>query len=205
MTRIITALALSGLILVGGVWFAGEYTDTRNQGRGFELALTADYKENMTDYDQGRSSVLDQLHIAADKRDGLEQLLRAGVESRKFEGVGGGVNRNAFISAVREAYPDLKQLGIYDKIADSVVLMRKKFASSQVRLAGEIQKYNTWRTTGSLFHPFFVSLVGFPSKSLEIKIGGTTYYGAEALAKMSTVVMSSASQEIFSTGVDKPL
>lgn len=205
MTRIITVLALVGLTFVGGTWFASEYTDTRNEGRGFELSLTADYKKGMSDYDQGRSSVLDRLHIADDKREGLEKLLRAGVESRKFEGTGGGVNRNAFISAVREAYPDLKQLGIYDKIADSVVGMRKDFASSQARLAAEVQKYNTWRTTGSLLHPFFVSLVGFPSKALEIKIGGTTYYGAEALAKMSTVVMSSTSQEIFNTGVDKPL
>lgn len=204
MTRII-APALTAVFVLGSAWVAGEYTQTRNEGRGFELGLTAHYKETMTEYDQGRSTVLDDLKIAGNKRDGLDQLLRAGIEGRKFAGTGGAVDRAALISAVKEAYPDLKQLGIYDKIADYVVEMRKKFALNQTQLAREVQKYNTWRTTGGLFHPFFVSVSGFPSKSLEIKIGSTTVTGEEALQKMSTVVMSSGSKKIFETGEDQPL
>jgi RNase P protein component len=205
MKRFISLLVIAGLVFVGGTWGAGEYTDTRNEGRGLELALTARYKEVMTKYDQDRSVALDDLHIAGNKRDGLDQILRAGIETRKFAGAGGAVDRNAIISAVREAYPDLKQLGIYDKIADFVVKMRKSFAASQTQLAGEIQKYNSWRTTGSLLHPLWVSVAGFPSKSLEIKLGAKTFTGAAALDKMSTVVMSGDSQVIFDTSTDKPL
>ncbi|RTL36771.1 MAG: hypothetical protein EKK48_26435 [Candidatus Melainabacteria bacterium] len=204
MTRVV-ALALTVLVFVTSVWVAGEYKQTRNEGREFELGLTAYNKESMSEYDQGRSTVLDGLKIGDDKRKGLEALLRAGIEERKFAGAGGALDRNAFISAVKEAYPDLAQLGIYDKIADYVVEMRKKFATNQTHLALEIKKYNTWRTTGGLFHPFFVKLFGFPSKSLEIKIGATTFTGEEALQRMSTVIMSSGSKKIFETGEDQPL
>lgn len=205
MKRIISLLVVAAFVSVVGLWGAGEYTDTRNEGRALELALTARYKEIMTKYDQDRSAALDSINIAGKKRDGLDQLLRTAIEGRKFAGAGGAVDRNAFISAVKEAYPDLKQLGIYDKIANFVQKIRKSFGDSQAQFAVEIQHYNTWRTTGSLVHPLFVSLVGFPSKTLEIKLGGTTYRGAEALAKMSTIVMSGEAQEIFGTSTDKPI
>lgn len=204
MARIITIIVIA-IFIAGSTLGAGEYTDTRNEGRGYELALTARYKEMITKYDQDRSAALDGLNIGDRKRDGLDQLLRSAIEGRKFGGVGGAVDRNAFISAVKEAYPDLKQLGIYDKLAVFVQKMRKSFGASQAQLAVEIQHYNIWRTTGSLWHPLFVRLVGFPSNSLEIKLGGVTFRGPQALEKMSTVVMSVDSQEIFSTSTDKPL
>jgi hypothetical protein len=198
-------IAFAASVALIGATQVDTYVSARNEGRDIELHLTARYKEVMSKYDQDRSTALDNFKIAGAKRDGLDQLLRTAIEGRGFAGAGGAVNRGAFISAVKEAYPDLKQLGIYDKIADFVVGMRKRFGEQQSQLATEIQRYNQWRTTGSLLHPFFVSLIGFPGSSLEIRIGGTIYHGQAALAKMSTVVMTGDSQQIFDQSTDQPL
>lgn len=206
MKRILVGLiAVIAIVAFFGATQIDTYVATRNEGRQLELHLTARYKEVMAKYDQDRSAALDSFKIAGAKRDGLDQLLRTAIEGRKFAGAGGAVDRNAFISAVKEAYPDLKQLGIYDKIADFVVKMRKSFGEQQTQLAADVEKYNSWRTTGSLLHPLFVSLIGFPGSSLEIRIGGVIYRGQDALNKMSTVIMTGESQQIFQQSTDRPL
>src|SRR5580698_7613460 len=93
-------LGVLGVIVLGLLYAASVYTGTRNEGRQEELYLTARYKTVMTKYDQDRTAAMEQLGIAAEKRDGLDQLLRTAIEGRKFAGAGGGVDRSAFISAV---------------------------------------------------------------------------------------------------------
>jgi hypothetical protein len=184
---------------------AGVYTDVRNVGTKKELQLTGFSKKMMANYDQGRSRILDELGVAGEKRDAIDKILKDAIEARRFAGSGGAVDRNAFISAVKEAYPDTSGTNIYDKIADDVIVMRKQFAADQAQLADEVQSYNTWRKTGGLFHPLFVSIIGYPSDSLEFTVNGHAYKGPDALDKMSRVIITNESGQIFDSGQDQRL
>src|SRR6516162_9937342 len=94
----VIVIALFGL----GVKGAGEYVSTRNEGTATELQMTADYAKIMAWYSQGRAEVLDKFHVAGAKRDAMDGVLRDTIEGRKAAGAGGAVDRNAFISMVKE-------------------------------------------------------------------------------------------------------
>jgi hypothetical protein len=203
MKKIIGAIAVVALIIAVVMGLNG-YTTTRNEGNTKELALTAVAKQMMIDYSQDRAAAIDQLGIAHDKAGAFDKILSDVMAGRNVSGKG-TVDRSALISSVREAYPDLKGLDIFDRIMDTVQRMRDKFAVRQTQLAGEVQKFNTWRVTGGLFKPMWVSLCGFPSRQLELRTGTTTLYGQDALDKMSTVIMTADSQKIFRDSTDEQL
>jgi hypothetical protein len=189
------------------VAFVGSYLVVRNDGRRQELDLTNQYKQMMARYGQFRASAGDQLGIAREKRDALDKIFTDVIEKRspQFVNKDGSVNTPAVVSAVREAYPDLSGLNIFDRLLVVIEAGRKRFAEDQAKLADQVRSFNDWRTTGSLFHPWFVSKVGFPSSVLEVRIGNDLLTGEPALNKMSEVIMTRDSQEIFDTGTDKPL
>lgn len=193
-------------VLIGLVSLIGTYTSVRNEGRTQELALTRQFKDTQVRYGQFRTSVYDQLSIANAKRDAMDKILVDAVTGRyDKKGGSGAVDHQAVFSAIVEAYPDLKGLDIYDKIIVQIQAGREAFAKDQEQLQDMIRSYNQWRTTGSLLHPTFVDWAGFPSNSLEARIGQKVYRGTEALDKMSQVIVGSDTHEIFDSGTDKPL
>lgn len=181
------------------------YTNTRNEGNKIELTLTAEYKGMMAEYGQFRTSFIDQLGIAREKSGAMDKILTDAISGRYNKPGSPEVDSGKMFSAVSEAYPDLKGLDIFDKIADFVKTGREKFAQRQEKLANSVKDYQVWRTTGSFLHPIFASWIGFPSKNIEIKIGDKMYRGQEALDKMGTVIISAESNQIFDSGVDTPL
>jgi hypothetical protein len=203
----IIGLVFAALFAFALVAFGGSYLHTRNDGRGQELGLTKQYKDMMSRYGQFRANAGDQLGIVREKRDALDKIFTDVIEKRnpQFVNKDGSVNTQAVISAVREAYPDLTGLNIFDHLLNVIEAGRKAFAEDQTKLADQVRAYNDWRTTGSLMHPWFVEQVGFPSKVLEVRIGDQLLQGKDALNKMSEVIMTRESQDIFKSGTDKPL
>lgn len=193
-------------LLVGVFGVIGTYTSVRNDGRTQELALTKQFKDTQVGYGQFRTSIHDQLSIAREKRDAMNKILVDAITGR-YDKKGGNneVDHQAVFSAIAEAYPDLKGLDIFDRIIVQIQAGREAFAKDQEQMQDMIRSYNQWRTTGSFLHPTFVDWAGFPSSSLEARIGDKTYRGQEALDKMSRIIVGSDTSQIFDSGTDTPL
>jgi hypothetical protein len=139
----------------------------------------------------------------------MNKLLTTAISGRQGAGSmaadDGKVDGQKFISAVQEAYPDLGGLKVYDRLLDQVQAMRKAFAADQTKLADQVRGYDQWRTTGSLIHPWLVSELGFPSNRLQIHIGSKVLVGREALDKLSVVIMTGESEDLFRSGQDRQI
>jgi hypothetical protein len=204
--KVIVSGLIALVLVIGAVMAISTYTSVRNEGRRQELDLTRQFKETQVQYGQFRTSIYDQLSIAREKRDALDKILVDAVTGRyDKKGASGQVDHQAVFSAIKEAYPDLGGLDIYDKIIVQIQAGREAFAKNQDQLQDMIRSYDQWRTTGSLLHPWFVEKLGFPSPLLEARIGGNVYHGAEAYDKMPRVIVGSDTQQIFDSGTDKPL
>jgi len=187
----------------------GYYVQTRNDGVNQELALVQQWNEMEARYSQNRASIIDGLGVANEKRDAINQIIKTAIEGRGF----GTDNKNdkvtvdkqKFMSAVQEAYPDLKGLDIYDKLFRQVQAMRKAFAGDQSKMADQIRSFDTWRNTGGLIQPWFISEIGFPTEHLTIRVGDQVYTRQAALDKLSTVIMTDESAKIFNSGKDQQL
>ncbi len=204
------AVIVGGLIvlalLVGVFTVIGTYTGIRNDGRTQELALTKQFKDTQVGYGQFRTSIHDQLSIAREKRDAMDKILVDAITGRYDKKNGNNeVDKQAVFSAIVEAYPNLSGLDIYDRIIVQIQAGREAFAKDQEQMQDMIRSYNQWRTTGSFVHPTFVDWAGFPSDSLEARIGDKVYRGQEALDKMSQIIVGSDTSQIFDSGTDKPL
>ncbi|MFN8553092.1 MAG: hypothetical protein U0103_16590 [Candidatus Obscuribacterales bacterium] len=198
------AAALTGLVIA--VSIAVTYVGERNAGIEQELGMVSQWNAMQARYSQGRLAVVDGLNIAGKHKDGLVQLLKSGVGRRsRFTDNDGRLDRNRFISVVREAYPELDGLQVYDRLLIEVQALRQAFAGDQDKLHDMVRGYETWRTTGGLFHPFIVEQLGFPSRLLEIHIGNTVLTGPDALDKLSRAIISKDAADIFESGKDRRL
>lgn len=196
------ALAVIVFILSG----IGSYVGVRNTGAELELSLTRQFKTVQINYGQYRLKIHDELNIAREKRDAIDVILANAVSGRyQKKDDETQIDRQAVFSAIKEAYPDLSGLNIYDKIIDDIQAGRERFAKEQVQLADQVRGFNTWRNTGGLFHPFFVSWLGYPSPLLEVQVGSNKLTGAAALDKMSIVIVGGDTAQVFDTGIDTPL
>lgn len=184
----------------------GTYVSTRNDGINQELALTRQYKDMMAGYGTFRTTAMDQLNIAREKRDAIDSILKDVMEGRAYVKKDGSVDSSALVLAITEKYPDLTGLNIYDQVLTTVQAGRTRFAKDQRKLSDQVRSYNDWRSTGGLLHPVIVSLVGFPSTSLEVRIGNNPpLTGQAALDKMSEVIITKDTQDIFNNGQDQGL
>lgn len=201
------AIGLVGIaVVIFVIWGISTYVGTRNTGRELELGLTQQFKTVQINYGQFRLKIHDELGIAREKRDAIDKILGDAVAGRyNHKDDETKVDRASLFSAIKEAYPDLSGLGIYDKIIDDIQAGRARFAAEQVQLADQVRRYNTWRNTGGLFHPLFVGWLGFPSDLLEVQIGSNKLTGAQAFEKMNIVIVGGDTAQVFDTGFDKPI
>lgn len=204
--KVIITGSITLLVIFFLLWGVSTYTDVRNEGRAQELGLTAQWKTMMSNYGQFRLRVVDELNIAREKRDAIDKILVDSVTGRYDKnGQTGAVDRQAVVSAIAEAYPDLKGLNIYDSVLKDIQAGRERFAKDQEQTADMVRSYNDWRSTGSFLHPTFARWAGFPSPLLEARVGGQVYHGQEALDKMSLVIVGNDTAKIFETGTDQAL
>ncbi len=203
---VIIGLIVAAVLLFGTISVIGTYTSVRNEGRTQELSMNAQWKNTQTRYGQFRMGMADKLAIAREKRDAINKILVDAVSGRyDKQGQPGTVNQDAVFSAIKEAYPDLKGLNIFDQLIVDIQAGREAFAKDQETMADMVRSYNSWRETGSFLHPTFVKWAGFPSDVLEARVGDKVYHGQAALDKMNTVIVGQGTSEIFDTGNDKPL
>ena len=154
MKKLIVLGAIAAVLFGFAMYAINIYTTARNDGNNKELALTAKYGAMIASYGQDRLAFTDSLGIAREKRDAMDKILQNAVSGRYNKPGGAQVDNGKLFSAVKEAYPNLDGLNVYDKILDFVGRMRNKFAQDQAQVLTMIQDFNSWRTTGSLLHPW---------------------------------------------------
>jgi hypothetical protein len=168
-----------------------------------EQQLSKQYEDNQNELSNYISSFYEQLGVANLKSSKMDTILTNAVQGRYGED--GFKANGAFFAAVKEAYPDLTQLNVYDRIMDHVSSGRTSFKSQQTRLLDLLREYDTWRQQG-IVRSQLVRIVGFPTENLKARVGGATVAtGPLALEKFHQLVLTSSTTEAFTTGKMEPL
>lgn len=197
----IIAAALLACVLGFYGYFNGLNTDRVDQ----ETTLSASYQSNQVELDNYVKTIKEAVGIANVKSDKLDQILRDAVSGRygdTKDGVRNGQG-GAFMSAIVEAYPDIKgQLDIYDRIVDKVFVGREGFKAQQNSMLADIAKYEAWTHTGLVQSFIIKNVVGCPTDLLEARVGTNVKHGRAALDQMKLVVTSGSTNDAFNSGKD---
>lgn len=194
-TSSIIALAVAGLVLLGGLGFYGYANSTRSDGMQMEQAMAAQYKVDQNELSTLVSKTYDLMDIANIKSAKMDSLLTHAIQGRY--GKDGFKANGAFYAAVQEAYPQV-DMSHYDRIADAVASGREAFKNQQNKLADMVRSYKTWRIDGMVRS--MVTTKYFPSEHLEVAVGDQKFTGSAALAKIDQMVLDEAAVTSFQTG-----
>jgi len=190
------------LIVAGGFygWFNGLQKDAVTQ----ENALNAQYLDNQNYLSSYISGFYEMVGVANVKSDKMDQILTDAVKGRY--GKNGFSAQGAFFSAVKEAYPDLAGLNVFDKITDYVAAKREGYKSMQSKLLDMLRSYDTWRQSGIIRSLLLKNVLQIPSTTrLIARIGTQQWKGQAALDKMYEIVLVSEAKKAYETGEMKPL
>lgn len=195
--RLALAVLLPVALLLAPYWI---YASLKNEAVQMETTLTSLYKANQLEQDSYVKSILEGTELANLKLDQMAHVLRDAVNGRygdKKEEIQG-----PFVSAVVEAYPELKgQLDVYDKLVLKVFAGRERFKNKQLYLYEQIRSYKRWLYSDPARSWVLRQVVGVPTGLLQANTGkGRTASGADALELMELVVTSKATNEAFETG-----
>jgi len=190
------------LILVLGLY--GKFNGINKDGVKRETALSAQYQDNQNELSKFQSGFYEMLGVADAKSAKMDQILSDAVKGRYDKGSTAAPTGGQLISAMVEAYPDLKGLDVYDKILDYVSAGRESYKQQQSKLLDMLREYDTWRRSG-LIHKQLVNMSGFPSEDLRAQIGTKAVTGQLALEQMRLIVTTSSTQQAYTTGTMEPM
>lgn len=200
-----------GLVIMAMVALVGvslyEYTNSvRNEGIGHELSLSAQYQDNQNELSTFISNFREQMGISERKSEKIHDILVGAVKGR-YESQNGNVGYgkgSPFFSAIMEAYPDLKGLDMYDKVASLVSSGREAYKAKQSKLLDQLRAYDNWRKQGFV-RSWLVNQLGFPSDNLEARIGTKVSRAKDARDQMYLIVLASDAKNAYETGTLEPL
>jgi hypothetical protein len=190
------------VIAIGSLY--GYYNSVRNEGISLENGLEAQYRTNQNELSTYSLSVLESLGVAdkatTKQKEIIVEAIKGRYDGNMEPGTGG-----AYFSSITEAYPE--QTGTteaYGKVQDQIVAGRNAYKNQQNKLLDQIRAYENWAQQGGVRH-IFVSMIGFPSPTLEATVGDNTYTGAEALKYMKRLVLTEDTATAYETGKTAPL
>lgn len=196
--------AFFAVIVIAVVSLFGYYNSVRNEGIEKENALEAQYQVNQNELSTYVVSIQESLGVADKGSSKLQTVLAEAVKGR-YDGKMQPGTGGAMFSAISEAYPDLTATTqAYAKVQDQVTSGRTAYKNQQNKLLDQIRAYENWSQQGAIKH-IFVSMIGFPSPTLEARVGDTTYTGAEALRKMKQIVLTDDAITSYETGKTGPI
>jgi hypothetical protein len=193
-------IVLAAIVTVFSIW--GYANSLWNAGVDKETALNAQYMDNQNDLSSYVSGFYEGVGIANLKSAKLDQILTDAVKGRYEGHTSANVGQGQLFSAIKEAYPNL-DLGIYDKMLDYIKAGRAKYAGKQSQLLYMLRDYDKWRGTG-IVQQWLISW-RYPSHLLKACIGGVCQHGEDAEDKMWQIVVASAVNKAYDSGVMDPL
>jgi hypothetical protein len=202
---IIAGIAAVVVLVIALITF-GQFNSINTEGVRREAALVAQYKDNQNELSNYILKFNETLGVADRSNTKLKEVLVDAVKGRYDNdgslqpGTGG-----AMFSAITEAYPDLTaNAESYSKVQDAVIAGRDAYKNKQTKLLDMVRDYETWSETG-LIKRQMIDTLGFPSKSLKVTDAGVTYTGEDALARISSIVLTTDAVEAYETGTQDPL
>lgn len=175
----------------------------RNTNIQLSQQLSAQYLSNQNYLSEFISGFYEQIGVANLKSDKMDKILTDAVKGRYGED--GFKSNGAFFSAIREAYPDISALNVYDKIIDYVQSRRAGYRDIQDKLLDQLRAYDTWRKTGYIQSFLVKSIIGAPNEDLKAVVGDKIFKGQDALDKMYQIVLTDKAVNAYTTGRMAPL
>jgi hypothetical protein len=190
------------IILILGLSCYSFLNGVRKETVTQETALSAQYQSNQNYLSAYISGFYEQLGVANLKSDKMDKILTDAVKGRYGED--GFKPGGAFVSAMKEAYPDLKGLDIYDRIITYVSGQREGYKAIQDKLLDMLRTYDTWRES-DYFRKVVLGFIGAPTNNLEARIGTEVWKGEMAEEKMKQIVLTEQATTAYKTGKMEPL
>lgn len=206
MVGMIIGLGVLVMLAVIGLSMYDYANSVRNEGISLELKLSAQYQDNQNELSTFISNFREQMGISERKAEKIQEILVGAIKGR-YESKNGNVGYgkgSPFFSAIMEAYPDLKGLDTYDKVASLVSSGREAYKSKQTKLLDQLRSYDNWRKQGFV-RSWLVNQLGFPSENLESRIGTKVSRGKDARDQMYLIVLASEARDAYETGTLEPL
>jgi hypothetical protein len=209
---LIIAGIIAAAILASILGFYGYYNGLNTERVEHETTLSAGYQSNQLELDTYVKTIKEAVGIANVKSDKIDQILhdavigRYGDSRQNLDGTTPPKNGQggSFISAIVEAYPDIKgQLNVYDRIVDKVFAGREAFKQKQNLLLDRARAYDRWMNTGLVQSFIIKRMIGCPTDLLEARVGNSVKHGRDAFDQIKLVVTSSGTNEAFNTGNDE--
>ncbi|MCK9344586.1 MAG: hypothetical protein M0P64_00490 [Candidatus Pacebacteria bacterium] len=189
-----------------GIWAYTYANDLWNTAVPHQTGLNAQYKQNQSYLAAYESGFFEMLGVANVKSDKLNKILLDSVKGRYDGNSSAKPGTGMLFSAIAEAYPDLKQLDIYDKVTDYIVAQRAGYNGLQVALLSRIQSFDTWRQSNLVQSLLIKYVLNIPNKDLIACAGPTDCkYGAEALERMRNIVLTEGTEKAYATSKMAPL
>ena len=200
---IITGIVFAVLFAIG-FGFYSYINGVRNDGIRQETALNAQYLANQNELSSYQAGFYEKLGVANIKSDKMNKIIADAVKGR-YDGDMKPGTGGALFSAIQEAYPEIgDNLDLYDDIVEYVGAKREAYKQQQNKLLDMLRAYDTWRQEG-LVQSTVIRTIGFPSQSLEARIGTSVKRGWEARDQMFLIVLTEDANKAYETGVDSPL
>lgn len=202
--RIITLVVLGALAFTG-LSLYGYANSLWNAAVDFQTGLNAGYKSNQNYLSAYESGFYETIGVANLKSAKMDKIISDAVKGR-YEGntsakPGGG----SLFSAIAEAYPDLAQLNIYDKMVDYISAGRAGYRNKQDALLDQLRGFDKWRETGIIQH-MLIQWGGFPDNNLVACAGpDDCKYGMEAKQRMFNIVLTEGTENAYKTSKMAPL
>lgn len=196
------AFIVMGTFLLTVIGLASYAAGVKREGTAHETGMAAQYAANQNGLSSYVTSIKEQAGIASIKNEQLDQVLRNAVSGRYADG--GASTRNALVVAITEAYPDLRQLDVWDQLITQIQAGRTAFKNKQDALSDRVRRYHAWRSDGILVRPLLVNAY-FPSDVLEVRKGDGFVTGEEALRLIRTQVLDGTTTKAFETGKMEPI
>lgn len=199
---ILAAVVVTLLVIV--ISIASSFSSIKKEGVDRETALTSQYLDNQNELSKYISGFYEQLGVADRKSEQLNTILVEAIKGRYEGNTSAQPGQGQLFSAIAEAYPELTQLDVYDKVVDYIASNRESYATKQTKLLDMLSRYDNWRNTGLLHEPM-VSMMGFPSDTLRAQIGNDITRGEDALDQMYRIVTTEQGSEAYRSGTMDPL
>jgi hypothetical protein len=168
-----------GIALLVGVIFVFGFVGANNYAVRAERDIQATWENNQNILGTYTTKISEMAQVPGMQTDALKEVMKAA-----FEGRYGDNGSQAVVQWIREAYPGQVDNKLYQRLMETMDAGRTEFRDNQTSLISKKAEYET--KLGTLPDSLFLSLAGFPKKDLS----------------QFNVVISSAAQKSFQTGID---
>lgn len=192
---------IGGVIVVLALLGYSRLNDEYNESVRRESQLSMLFLSNQNELSAYVSTFYEEASVANMKSEKMTKFMTDAVRGRYDKN--GGFDGSAMVSMLKEAYPDMKEFGTFDKIIQHVKAGRESFKGKQEYLLDQIRTYKNWYREG--FVRGYVMKKFIPSVHLEARIGDKVVTGKEALDLMERIILTGDTKKAYETGVMDPL